>query len=82
MELKESTYLISGYTAKLQSSRQHVTDTKTEVQASGTREKAQRKTHTHMGTLSLTEEARIYNGKKTAFSVSGAGRTGQLSAEE
>ena len=35
-----------------------------------------------MGTLSLTEEARIYNGKKTAFSVSGAGRTGQLSAEE
>ena len=40
------------------------------------------KTHTLMGTLTLTKEARIYNGNKTALSISGAGRTGQLSAKE
>ena len=31
-----------------------------------------------MGTLFLTKEARIYNGAKTASSLSGAGKTGQL----
>ena len=30
-----------------------------------------------MGTLSLTEEARIYSGEKTVSSVSGAWKTGQ-----
>ena len=30
-----------------------------------------------MGTLSLTKEVRIYNGEKTASSVSGVGKTGQ-----
>ena len=35
-----------------------------------------------MGTLFLTKEARIYNGAKTASSVSGAGKTGQLCAKE
>ena len=32
----------------------------------------------HMATLSLINEARIYNGEKTASSPSGAGKTGQL----
>ena len=31
-----------------------------------------------MDTLSSTKEARIYNGKKTISSTSGAGKTGQL----
>ena len=31
-----------------------------------------------MGTLSLTKEARIYNGEKTVCSISSAGKTGQL----
>ena len=31
-----------------------------------------------MGTLLLTKEARIYNGTKTASSINGAGKTGQL----
>ena len=31
-----------------------------------------------MGTLFLRQEARIYNGAKTASSVTGAGKTGQL----
>ena len=30
------------------------------------------------GTLFLTNEARIHNGAKTAFSINGAGKTGQL----
>ena len=29
-------------------------------------------------TLSLTKEAKIYNGERTVSSTSGAGRTGQL----
>ena len=35
-----------------------------------------------MGTLFLTKEARIYNGAKTASSISGAGKTGQLHENE
>ena len=31
-----------------------------------------------MGTLSLTKEARIYNGGKTVSLINGAGKTGQL----
>ena len=31
-----------------------------------------------MGTLSLTNKARIYNGEKIGSSISGAGKTGQL----
>ena len=31
-----------------------------------------------MGTLFFTKEARIYNGAKTASSINGAGKTGQL----
>ena len=35
-----------------------------------------------MGTLFLTKEAKIYNGAKTASSVSGARKTGQLHVKE
>ena len=51
---------------------------KTEIQSNGTRQKAQKQTHAPMGTLFLTKEARIYNGTKTASSINGAGKTGQL----
>ena len=34
-----------------------------------------------MGTLFLTKEARIYNGTKTASSINGAGKTGQLTCK-
>ena len=37
MELEESIFLTSDYTTKLQSSRQHGTGTKTEIQTNGTR---------------------------------------------
>ena len=35
-----------------------------------------------MGTLILTQEAKIHNGAKTASSISGAGKTGQQHAKE
>ena len=35
-----------------------------------------------MDTLSLTKEARVYNGEKTISSISGAGKTGQLFVKE
>ena len=35
-----------------------------------------------MGILFFTQEARIYNGAKTASSVNGAGKTGQLHVKE
>ena len=36
----------------------------------------------HMVTLSLIKEASIYSGEKTASSISGAGKSGQLHAKE
>ena len=39
-------------------------------------------THTSMDTLSLTKEARIYNGVKTISLTSGAGKTGQPLVKE
>ena len=38
--------------------------------------------HTPMDTLSLTKEARMYNGKKTISLTSGAGKTGQPLVKE
>ena len=35
-----------------------------------------------MSTLFLTKEARIYNGAKTASSINGVGKTGQLHVKE
>ena len=35
-----------------------------------------------MDTLSLTKEAKIYNGEKIVSSTSGAGKTGQLCVKE
>ena len=80
MELEESTFLTSDYTTKLQSSRQCGTGTKTEIQTNGTRQKEI--TLAPMDTLFLTKEARIYNGAKTASSINGAGKTGQLHVKE
>ena len=63
MELEESTFLTSGYTAKLQSSRQYGSGTKIEIQTNRTSRKPR-----PMGTLSMTKEARIYNGEKIVTS--------------
>ena len=81
MELEESTFLTSDYTTNLQSSRQYGTSTKKDIRINGKKvEKAQRQTHVSLGTvslgtLSLTREARIYNGEKTASSMNGVGKS-------
>ena len=77
MELEESTYLTSGSITKPQLSRQYGTGTKTEILINGTKWTAQRLIRAPMDTLSLTKEARIYNGEKTISLTSGAGKTGQ-----
>ena len=61
---------------------QYGTGTEREVYTNGTRQKAQKQTHTPMATLSLTKEARIYNGEKTISLTSGAGKTGQPLVKE
>ena len=38
--------------------------------------------HAPVGTLFLTKEARIYNGAKTASSISGARKTGEIHVKE
>ena len=40
------------------------------------------KSHTPMDTLSLTKEARVYNGEKTISLTSGAGKTCQPLVKE
>ena len=62
--------------------RQYGTGTKTEMQINGTKQKAQRYIHAPMDTLSVTKEARIYNGEKTIYLTSGAGKTGQPLVKE
>ena len=39
-------------------------------------------TYAPMDTLSLTKEARVYNGEKTISLTSGVGKTGQLPVKE
>ena len=82
MELEESTCLTSGSTTKPQSLRQYDTGTNTEIQMNGTKQKAQRYIHTLKDTLSLTKEARIYNGEKTISLTSGAKKTSQPLVKE
>ena len=77
MQLEESTFLTSDYTTKLQSSRQHVLAQKQKYRPMEQNRKT-KKAHAPMGSLFLTEEARIYNGVKTTSSINGAGKTGQL----
>ena len=81
MELEESGSWTSDYTTKQQSSKPH-TDTKTEIEISGTGQKAQNSTHTPTDNSSMTKEATIYNREKTAPSISGAAKTGQPYVKE
>ena len=79
---RKSQYCENDYTTKLLSSRQYGTGTKTEIQNTGTRQKAQKLTYAPLGTLFLTKEARKYNGEKTISLSSGAGKTGQPLVKE
>ena len=76
MELEESIFLTSDYTTKLQSSKQYGTGTKTEIW-NKIESPEINPCNKNMGTLSLTKEA-IYNREKTASSINGDRKTGQL----
>ena len=82
MELEESTFLTLDYPRKLQSSRQYGTVINTKIQINGTIQEPQREIYVPMDTLSLTEEAKIYNGEKANSLTSGAGVTCQPSVKE
>ena len=82
MELEEPTFLILDYTMKPQSSREYGSGTKTEIQVNGTKQPRDRQIHAPMDTLSLTKEAKIYNGEKILSLKSGAGKTGQSHVKE
>ena len=80
MELKESTFLTSDYTTKLQSSRQYGTAQKQKYRPM--EQDSPEINPCTYGYLILTQEARIYNAEKTASSISGAGKAGQLQVKE
>ena len=81
MELEESTSLTSGSTTKPQSSRQYGTGTKRNIDQWNKIESPEINPYTY-DTLSLTKEARIYNGEKKISLTSGAGKTGQPLVKE
>ena len=53
-----------------------------QIQINGTDRKPRDKMPIGAWVLSLTKEARIYNGEKTASSISGAGKTRQLHVKD
>ena len=85
MELWVPGFLTSDYATMPQSSKQYGTGMKTETQMNETALKSPEiNPHTY-GQLSMTKEKRqlIYDsGEKTASSINGAGKTGQLHVTE
>ena len=55
---------------------------KTDTQINGTGQRVQKQTHTSIDNEYLTEEASIYNGLKTVYSVNGVDKIGHRHAEK
>ena len=81
MELKESTCLTSDYTTKLQTTRKYNTGRRQEYRSMEQNRNSRDKSM-HLWTHYDYKEARIYNGEKTIFLTSGAGKTGQPLVKE
>ena len=82
MDLEESTFLFSDYTAKLQSLRQYDTGTKTEIQINGKKQKAQRLIHTPLDALFFDKGGKNMQWRTYNLFNSGAGQTGQPYVKE
>ena len=80
MELEEPTCLTSGSTTKPQDSM--VLAQRQKYRSVEQSRKPRDKSTHPMDILSLTKEARIYNGLKTISLTSGAGKTGQPFVKE
>ena len=76
MELEESTTLTSDYTTMLQSSKQYGTWTKTEIIDKWNKIQNPEINPQMYGHLIFDKGARIYNGEKTVYSISDAGKIG------
>ena len=75
--------LTSDYPTKLWSSRQYGTGSKTKIQTEMEQDRKPINKPMHPWVpYFLTKEAIIYNGAKTASSINGAGKTGQLHIKE
>ena len=81
MELEESTCLTSGSTTK-PSHQESMVLAQRQKYRSMEQNRKPRDIHAPVDTLSLTKEARLYNGLKTISLTSGAGKTGQPLVKE
>ena len=64
IKLEGSHLLVSNYTTKPQSSEQYVNGKKADPKVNGTEQRSRKWTHTYTVNETLTEDARIYNGRK------------------
>ena len=82
MELEESTFLTSGYTQSYSHQDSMVLAQKQKYRPVNKIENPEINPCTYGYLIFFTNEARTYNGAKTASSITGARKTGQLRVKE